>query len=76
MTGARSRLSDFPPRAALGTGMPPSELWGVATKNPKPRHKQGEVTRSAKARARLALRRRARAKGMSLKAFIRKEAGR
>lgn len=71
-SGARSRFSDFPPRAALGTGLHPAELWGVAQHNPVT-HKAGVQTRSAKVRARRALRRAARAAGVPLKQYIRKQ---
>jgi hypothetical protein len=72
MTGARSRFSDFPPRAALGTGLPPIEGWGIGTRDPKKPRKPGEIVRSAKSRARRALRLAAKAAGMPFKSFIRK----
>lgn len=71
--GARSRLSDFPPRSALGTGLHPSELWGVATKDPY-KHKQGTITRSAQVRERLALRKLAKQRRVPFKQILREVA--
>lgn len=53
----------------VSTGMPPSELWGVATRDmSKPRRKRGE-----KARARRRAKREAKRQNVTLKSYLRAE---
>lgn len=65
----RTRFSD--PRGALGTGLPPEELWGVAERDlGKPRRRRGEA-----ARVRRRAKRAAAKAGVTLKSFLRSRAG-
>jgi hypothetical protein len=58
----------------LGMGIHPVEGWGVAERDPRPRWR-GEVRRSARVRARRLAKRHARARGMTLKAYLRQHGG-
>jgi hypothetical protein len=64
----RSRFS-APHGADMGGGLPPVELWGVSQRD----RKNTRRSRSTRVRERRALRRRARARGMTVKALMRQE---
>jgi hypothetical protein len=67
----RTRFS--PLGGALGTGMSPDDLWGVAAKNPPPRFDpKAGPRRSAAACARRRAKRAAARLDMPLKAYLRK----